>query len=171
MKLVQPSKEMEKHFINMATDYRVANESRYQLAFKEDFIFTTYIEKLIKESKEENLKPGYVPSTTYWLINDCGKILGVSRLRHYLAPHLEVEGGHIGYDVPPTERMKGYGTILLKFTLEKAKEMGMKEVLITCDTDNVGSAKIITNNDGIFENEIISYESGKKVSRYWVSIE
>ncbi len=85
-------------------------------------------------------------------------------------PHLEREGGHIGYDVPPSERMKGYGTILLKHVLLKAKEMGIKKVLITCDADNIGSAKIIENNGGIYENESISTESGKPVSRYWISI-
>jgi len=168
VKLVQPSKDMEKHFIDMAVDYKMAKEPQYQVAFDENFNFSKYVEKLIKDSKEEHLKPGYVPSTTFWLIDNHGKILGVSRLRHYLVPHLEKEGGHIGYDVPPTERMKGYGTILLKHTLEKAKEMGIEQVLITCDTDNVGSAKIIVNNGGIFENEIISSESGKQVSRYWV---
>jgi len=169
MRLVEPSKEMEKHFIDMANDNMQANELRYQFAFEENFDFGVYIEKLRDNSKAEKIKPGYVPTTTFWLIDDHGKILGVSRLRHYLMPHLEIEGGNIGYDVPPSERMKGYGTILLEHTLLKAKEMGIKRVLITCDSDNIGSAKIIQNNGGIYENESISTESGKSVSRYWIS--
>lgn len=167
MRLVEPSEEMEKIFIDMASDYKNSNEFRYQIAFDDNFDFGVYIEKLSDDSKVEKIKPGYVPSTTFWLIDDHGKILGVSRLRHYLVPHLESEGGHIGYDVPPSERMKGYGTILLEHTLLKAEELGIKKVLITCDADNIGSAKIIINNVGVYENEVISTESGKPVSRHW----
>jgi predicted acetyltransferase len=170
MRLVEPSKEMEAYFIEMANDNMQANELRYKFAFEENFDFNSYIEKLHDDSKAEKIKPGYVPSTTFWLVDDHGKILGVSRLRHYLLPHLEIEGGHIGYDVPPSERMKGYGTILLKHVLLKAEEMGINKVLITCDADNIGSAKIIKNNGGVYENEVTSTESGKPVSRYWINI-
>lgn len=171
MKLVQPSKEMKKHFINMALDYKVADDSRYQIAFEKDFDFQQYLQKLERESIKENVKTGYVPTTTMWLIDDFGKICGVSRLRHYLVPHLEMEGGNIGYDVPPSERMKGNGSYLLSLTLVKARALGLKEVLVTCDSDNTGSAKIITKNGGIFENEVISEESGKMVSRYWIKFD
>lgn len=171
MKLVQPSKEMEKHFINMALDYKVADDSRYQIAFEKDFDFQQYVQKLERESIKENVKPGYVPTTTMWLIDDFGQICGVSRLRHYLVPHLEKEGGNIGYDVPPSERMKGNGSILLSLTLVKARALGLKEVLVTCDSDNTGSAKIIIKNGGIFENEVVSEESGKMVSRYWIKFD
>ena len=169
MKLVQPSIGMEKQFIDMAYDYKKANEFRYQIVFEENFNFCEYIEKLNKDSRKV-LNLEYVPSTTFWLIDDNGKILGVSRLRHYLVPHLEQEGGHIGYDVPPSERMKGYGKILLKYTLNRAQEMGIEEVLITCDTDNIGSSKIIVSNGGIFEDEVISSKSGKLVSHYWIKL-
>jgi predicted acetyltransferase len=170
MRLVEPSKEMEAYFIEMANDNMQANELRYKFAFEENFDFNSYIEKLHDDSKAEKIKPGYVSSTTFWMVDDHGKILGVSRLRHYLLPHLEIEGGHIGYDVPPSERMKGYGTILLKHVLLKAEEMGINKVLITCDADNIGSAKIIKNNGGVYENEVTSTESGKPVSRYWINI-
>ena len=168
MRLVRPTIDMEYYFVSMANDYKLANEDRYQIAFDENFNYSEYINKLNENSKGINLLPGYVPTTTFWLINDDGRILGVSRLRHYLLPHLEEEGGNIGYDVPPSERMKGHGTILLKYTLEKAKEMGIKKVLVTCDSDNIGSARVITNNGGIYNDEVISSESGKKVSRYWI---
>lgn len=170
MNLIQPIKNMELSFRDMAKDYKIANEMRYQEVFEDNFSFEEYIQKLVNNSKGEDLKPGYVPSSTFWLIDNKEKILGVSRLRHYLVAHLEKEGGHIGYDVPPSQRKKGYGTILLKYTLEKAKKMGMRKILITCDTDNVGSSKIIQHNGGVLENEIISDNSGKKVSRFWIKL-
>lgn len=50
---------------------------------------------------------------------------------------------------------KGYGTLLLKLGLEKAKELGLKDkVLIICDDDNIGSYKIIEKNGGILENKV-----------------
>jgi predicted acetyltransferase len=119
-------------------------------------------------SNRECLPEGYVPSTEWWLINDNNDIVGTIRLRHRLAERNRLEGGHIGYDISPSYRSKGYGKIILKLTLDKAKDFGLEKVLITCDFDNIGSKKIIEHNGGNIENTIISKETGKEVLRYWI---
>jgi predicted acetyltransferase len=82
------------------------------------------------------------------------------------------EGGHIGYTVRPSDRRKGYGSTLCRLMLEEAwSRLGLRRVLITCDTDNVGSARIIQKNGGVFESEVRSDHSGKRVSRYWVDLD
>ena len=46
-------------------------------------------------------------------------------------------------------------------------------VLVTCDDDNIGSAKVIENNGGILENKVINHdEYGDEVltRRYWIKI-
>ena len=81
-------------------------------------------------------------------------------------PHLEKEGGHIGYNIRPTERKKGYGTAILSLTLAKARGLGLKEVIVTCDSDNVGSLVIIEKNGGQHISTAASDHSGKQVNRY-----
>ena len=42
-------------------------------------------------------------------------------IRHRLTDDLKRYGGHIGYDVRYSEWNKGYGTLMLRLALEKAK--------------------------------------------------
>jgi len=97
-------------------------------------------------------------------------ILGESRLRHSLTPALEHHGGHIGYVIRPSQRRKGYGTLILALTLEKARALGIQRVRITCDTDNTGSVRIIEKNGGILSAQVISERSGKLISQYWIDL-
>jgi predicted acetyltransferase len=99
-----------------------------------------------------------------------GKLVGRSDLRHRLNPALEIIGGHIGYDVRPSERRKGFGTLILKLIMEKARKIGLSEVLVTCDTDNIASAKIIEKNGGKLEKQIIYEKTGKLVSHYRIQL-
>ena len=77
----------------------------------------------------------------------------MSRLRPRLTPALEIQGGHIGYNVPPSVRRKGYGTQLLRLTLPKARAAGLSRVLLTVDSSNVASIRIIERNGGRVESE------------------
>ena len=99
------------------------------------------------ESRGINLQEGRVPQTLYWFyVND--KPVGMVKLRHYLNDALKVRGGNIGYAVIPAEQGRGYATKMVGLALEKAKKMGIKEVLITCDPDNIASIKVIEKNRG-----------------------
>jgi len=41
------------------------------------------------------------------------------------------------------EQHKGYGKLMLKLALPRAKKLGLNQVLITCNDNNTGSIKII----------------------------
>lgn len=150
----------------MAKEYQAAGYDRYKSAIED---FSAFMHNLELHAKGIDLPPGRVQSTTFWLA--CHHhIIGRSTLRHRLTPELEKEGGHIGYDIRPSERRKGYGTLILKLTLEKAKAMGMSRVLVTCDADNLGSARIIEKNSGRLQGQVISDKSGKVISQYWIEL-
>ena len=155
----------------------------YRDACKEDDLYSPYTERIfgnpetiIQESKDYengiNMKPGYVKATTFWLIaND--QFVGEINIRHELTEHLLNYGGHIGYEIRYSMRNKGYGTKMLMMVLPFCKEiLKLKKVLITCDDDNVGSAKVIENNGGIFENIVINeIDQGiVKTKRYWINL-
>ena len=169
--LVAPHAKFERQFLALVEEFRTAGESRHEnLPELMRRGFGSYIRHLQDMAEGKRLPHGFVRSTTFWLVVDGSKLVGESRLRHYLTRALKKEGGHIGYATRPSERRKGYGTRILALTLEKARELGLKRVLVTCDTDNIASARIIQKNGGIFENESISDHSGKPVSRYWIEL-
>jgi GNAT superfamily N-acetyltransferase len=85
--------------------------------------FTAYLQKLAEVSRDLNLPSGIVPMTIYWLVKDDEVVLGESRLRHSLTPALKHHGGHLGYVIRPSQRQKGYGTLILALTLEKARDL------------------------------------------------
>lgn len=131
--------------------------------------FTDYFQNLQNQSLGIGLKTGYVPSTTYWLV-DRDKYIGTFTLRHHLTPNLEKIGGHIAYVIRPKERRKGYGYQGLKLCLKKAAEKGIKQVLITCDADNTASYGLIHKmmlEYGGYELEQIKIDNGFE-KRTWV---
>lgn len=124
--------------------------------------FERYIQRLEDDADESKLRAYYlVPSTTFWWVDGTEYLARIS-IRHRLTPRLLEVGGHIGYDVRPSARRQGHATAMLRATLPRARKLGIDPALITCDTDNIASRKVIEANGGIFEDE----RSGKL--RYWV---
>lgn len=99
---------------------------------------------LLKLENDRNIEPNEekVPGDTYFLIreND-NRIVGMINIRHCLNENLKKIGGHIGYSIRPSERRKGYNKINLYLGLLRCQELGIKEVFMDCDYDNLGSAK------------------------------
>jgi predicted acetyltransferase len=131
--------------------------------------FSDFVKKLKENSIGLNLKPGYVPQTVYWVVDQEG-FAGRVLLRHELNEHLLKIGGHIGDDIRPSKRGRGYGTEALKLVLPKARAMGLKKVLLTCDSTNIGSRKIIKANGGILENEVLGENGEPSKLRFWIEL-
>lgn len=164
--------ELHLALIEMAADYHAAGEQRYlyatpELGWEE---YAALLTELDADAHDEDLPTERVPQTVYWLVRDGSTLIGSSRLRHRLTPLLEEEGGHIGYDIRPSERGKGYATLLLALTLEKARGLGLEGVLVTCDEDNLASARVIEKNKGQLLNKVILQTSGIQVRRYWIDL-
>ena len=134
--------------------------------------YEEWVQMVDDYSKGINLKDDHVPSSSYFVIRDNDqRIVGMIDIRHSLTDDLLERGGHIGYGVRPSERKKGYATLMLKLGLEKSKELGIDKVLLTCVKSNIGSAKVIQNNHGILENEIPDIdEEGEILQRYWINV-
>jgi predicted acetyltransferase len=163
LKLIDPMPDLAVEFREMAAEWREAGEDKFRDAFGD---FAAYVNALARQKETNGLSADRVPGSTFWLVADGCRIVGTSRLRHWLVPHLEKEGGHIGYDIRPSQRRKGYGTTLLTLTLAKARGLGLRKVIVTCDSDNVGSVRIIEKNGGQCIGRAVSDRTGKKVSRY-----
>lgn len=124
--------------------------------------FAAYVAALRAQELEETPRPaGIVPCTTLWYV-DGDAYHGRIAIRHRLTEHLLAAGGHIGYDVRPTSRRRGYATAMLGEALPIARGLGIERVLITCDTGNVASRKVIEHHGGRLEDE-----RGGKL-RFWI---
>ncbi|HEX8456136.1 MAG TPA: GNAT family N-acetyltransferase [Pyrinomonadaceae bacterium] len=164
--LVEPSEELKSELLAMAEEYRAAGDGRYDEVLEDA---DAYMRSVERYARGVGLPPGHVSSHTFFLVHR-GRVVGRSSLRHRLTPALELEGGHIGYDIRPSARQRGYGTRILALTLERARGLGLKRVLLTCDTDNTASARIIETNGGRLSGHAVSQRAGRPISQYWIEL-
>jgi predicted acetyltransferase len=164
MRLIEPAPEWRDAFLEMARDWRSVGDQRYAPAVLN---FEGYLRRLDEYRRGEHLPAGRVPSAEFWL-EDGEVLLAGLRLRFRLTPELEREGGHIGYDVRPSARRRGYGTQLLALGLVEARARRVWPVLLTANADNVGSIRIIERNGGVFAGEGVSAQTLKPIRRYWI---
>lgn len=164
--LVPAASDLREEFWDMAREWVAVGDPRYRPGLDD---FESYMARVERYRRGIDILPKFVPSSEFWLVKD-RRILARVSIRHRLNAGLEIEGGHIGYDVRPSERRKGYGTLMLRLALDEARKLGLRRVLITCDTDNIASAKIIEKNGGIFEGHEMSPRTGKQLNQYWVEL-
>jgi predicted acetyltransferase len=165
--LIAPTLTLRDDFCSLAEEFLADGDQRYREAIKD---FEGFIQLCSNEALGRKLAPGRVPQSTFWLVRNEVRIVGCSRLRHTLNAFLEEEGGHIGYDVRPSERRRGYGTLLLRLTLEKARDLGLTQVMVTADTPNVASWRIIENSGGVLHGEELSHHTGQLLRKYWIEV-
>lgn len=126
-------------------------------------VFGRYVERVRAEALPDAPRPpGWVSATNLWYVEG-DEFLGRLSIRHQLTESLRRVGGHIGYEVRPSARRRGYATDMLRRALPLARDLGIDPALVTCDTVNVASRKVIEHNGGRLAEE----EGGKL--RFWVS--
>lgn len=173
LKLIKLTRAYEKQLGEMIDEWRLDQEVNHTnrspwAIFKNDYHdFDTYLERLeLKTATEDK-----VPDSVFFLLDEeRDRLLGAVNIRHYLNDALLREGGHIGDGIRPSERRKGYATELVRLALEECRKLGIHRVLMTCDRDNVGSARSIVKNGGVLENEFVN-EEGNVEQRYWIDLD
>jgi predicted acetyltransferase len=110
---------------------------------------------------------GRVHATHWWIVEN-DTYLGAIDVRHYMNAFLLDAGGNIGYSVRPSARRQGLATWALGAVLPKARPLGLDRVLLTCDVDNIGSARSIERNGGALE-DVRDTAIGPK-RRYWIAL-
>lgn len=176
--LVPPSSAYRPSFLEALLEYqkeygetgndrlkRYANLNHGHL--NRDGTFEQFLETLRSQVRGEGLPEGYIPNSVFWLVEG-DEFIGWVDIRHRLTTQLLQIGGHIGYDVRPSQRGKGYGKLALKLALEKARQLGIEKILVTCDISNIPSKRVIETNGGVFESEAEAGQDKPKKLRYWI---
>lgn len=150
--LIEPCERYLQSYIEAFDEYKRNNVKSYHF---DDARTYDIFKKYDDYRHERNLKPNFVGADYYWLVDeDIGYFIGEVCIRHKLTDALERYGGHIGYGIRFSEWNKGYGTLMLRLALEKAKALGITDVLITCDDENLASAKVMENNGFVLRDKI-----------------
>lgn len=121
----------------------------HNMNFKE---FKSWLIEQDNWSKNIGVPKGFVPQSVFWFYEN-GCPVGIGKLRHELTEQSRNIGGNIGYAIDPLYRGKGLGTKLLMYLLYKAKEMNIRELLLTVEKYNNASKRIIENNGGVLIKE------------------
>ena len=104
IRLIEPTLSLRADFYSLAEEFLAEGDQRYREAIAD---FEGFIQRCADEAVGRNLPAGRVPQSIFWLVRNEQRILACSRLRHTLNTFLEQVGGHIGYDVRPSELRRG----------------------------------------------------------------
>ena len=164
--LTDPEEKYLKSYLEAYDEYAAQKISTYGMT---DARSVDIFEKYDNYRHDRNLKPDRVGSDYYWLVDDeADYFIGEICVRHRLNDALRLRGGHIGYVIRYGEWGRGYGTLMLKLALEKAKARGLSEVLITCDDTNLASARVMEHNGCVLADKV--EVDGVLNRRYWKTL-
>jgi len=164
LRLCRVTRENSGGLAEYAREFVDAGASGFSLPEDDPEVFLERVERF---EAGEDLPEDRVRMSWFWLLRG-DRIVASSRLRHELIPTLLLDGGNIGYDVRPSERRRGIGTELLRLTLDEARHIGLRRVLLTTEPTNVGSIGVILANGGVFEDTSVSPNTGRTMNRYWI---
>lgn len=119
---------------------------------------------------ETKAKPGLVTETTYWSTVE-NEVVGLISFRHVLNENLKEFGGHIGYEVKPSQRRKGYATKMLGLLLQTPRAKQIGKLLLTCAPNNIASNKTIVANGGVLTDTKFVDRINRDTNYYWITIQ
>jgi predicted acetyltransferase len=168
---VVPSVEYASAFLTMLDDFDTNDPYNTEFYAPARRNFGTYVQGLLDEEAGRNLPEGYVPCTHRWLVSPDGQVVGVTRLRHNIeTPFLAQHGGHIGFDVAPSRRRKGYGHLALAVALREARRIGLGRVLLYAAEGNAPSRVTIERAGGELEGISFSEIWNEHLCKYWLAV-
>lgn len=111
-----------------------------------------------------------VPFAHLWLTAG-EEFIGPVSIRYELNERLLRSGGHVGYEIRPCYRGRGFGHRALALAMAHLQARGLTSILLTCNDGNVGSARIIEKAGGRHENTISHPDlPGLMLRRYWIEL-
>lgn len=164
MRLEKPGMRHYQQVMEADKAYRASGEDPY-CGMRGRAGYAAWLMMVAKQAKLDVANYGMNPNEIWLLIDDEDKLCGFGQFRPLNTEDVLTWAGHIGYSVPPTRRSRGYATVLLRLLLKLAFERGLPSVLLTCDTDNEPSRRVIEKCGGRFDGFYLVPPFHKRL--YW----
>ena len=169
IELVRPSERYRESFLRALREFQEEGLAWWvggdlELAQAD---FAAFVAKRLADANRRT--ETLVPKTHLWAVSD-DQFVGRISIHHELNESLRTEGGHIGYDTVPSFRGRGLATEMLRQALPWAAELGLTEVLLTCDDTNAASIRVIERNGGVLR-ETKALGPNRPLKRYyWITL-
>lgn len=166
--LQRPQEALAQSYFEFIEEMRRLGEKIWEgMIPRSNELSDAFVRRII--NNETNPSTGMVPETSYWAC-DGKTVVGRIALRHVLNDDLKEFGGHIGYEVRPSFRRKGFAKEMLRQLLRtpKAKEIG--QLLLTCAPDNLASNKTILANGGVLAKTAYVKKWQRDTNYYWIDV-
>ncbi|GAE33728.1 acetyltransferase [Halalkalibacter akibai JCM 9157] len=95
LSLVKPTVQLKKEYLSFYEEWKETGEKMIPWVIKKD---PTHFEEMVQSLLDSDVPEGWVPDSTYWLVNEDNRILGVVNIRHRLTELLHNSGGHIAME-------------------------------------------------------------------------
>lgn len=167
MKLITADELTYTAFADMIDDYAVAGTPFLGMTSPDSFPY--FVRVCVKHAAGVGLNRSSC-YTRYFLVDEEGTIYAQGDVRHEATRQNVTFAGQLGYGVLPSRRRQGYGTLICRLLLEKARQRGFESVIITCRDENTASAKIIEKNGGKLLEKKYSHQDHTLMRRYEVDL-
>ncbi|MDO8572504.1 MAG: GNAT family N-acetyltransferase [bacterium] len=167
-KLVKPNTTYQKSYTEALCEFLTESQSPEHIESEIRNVLDSINHKN-DAAQGKNLVSGEVTRSEFWLI-DKEKYIGMIQIRHKPSGRIPEAASHIYYEIRPLERGKGYGVEILRQGLIEAKGLGLQEIIITCDKNNIPSQKIIQTSGGQFIAEIPMPNKEIPLLKYKISL-
>ncbi len=114
------------------------------------------------------LSDDFLPQHNYWIRDAAGHVVGLIRMNPRINAQLLERGGHLGYYIAPAFRNRGYGKDCLRLALEDLRTKDVERALVTVESSNTVSLRLVASLGGRLEDERVDAETGCAYRRFWL---
>ncbi|MDE5630547.1 MAG: GNAT family N-acetyltransferase [Bacilli bacterium] len=151
-------------------DNKMMSEKSYEFWLSRDYDVYFKEKEVAIKGESYGAMEGVYCYTYYLIENEAIVGIGSLRLNPLDNAELSIYGGHIGYGIIPSKRKSGHGTMFLHLLIKKAAEFGLKEIMVVCEENNLGSIGIIENNFGVFKDMVFDSKNNVNFKRYIIDV-
>ena len=178
LKLTEISFEHQDSFLEMIADYQSGDPATYEYLYGhlqkpstrwEAKQFQLFVKQCTLSRMDWRPKAKKTSVTHYILLDD-DKICANGQMQFPLNEELEIDGGNLRFDVPPSMRGRGFATLVLNAMLFEAARAGLARALVTCEAELPAAIHAIERNRGEFADSVISPKTSRKIQRYWIKL-